>query len=338
MIVDHAPVNCGAAKNNLFRTHGKRIGIARQPGILDNHTGGVMEKTFVSLLLVAILSVITLFTSCNKVDSGNVGVLRTFGAVDDTPLAPGIHFIKPWGISSIEELDTRLKSFEVQATASSKDLQLITTLISVQHSLNPAVAPKSYSAVGDLERMDASIVAPAVLESLKAVTALYTAEELVTKRDVVATQISEKIQQFINHTLDERGCAGAMDIANVAIKNFEFSADFNAAIEAKVTAQQKALQAQTEKVKKITEAEAKAAEVELAAEAKAFEIKSVSVETAEAIKREAAAVAQNPNILMLRAIEAWDGTTPKFMGGGFGELVPFVNFSQELEAPIQAEK
>lgn len=291
------------------------------------------QVTLAGIGVVMLLGLITTFTSCTTVGSGTVGVVRTFGAVHDKPLEPGVHFVKPWGIDRVVELDTKLKSFEVQATASSKDLQVVTTLISVQHSLNGTMAPLSYSAIGDLDHFDTAVVAPAVLESLKAITARYTAEELITKRDTVAAQISEAIQVFIDHTLAERKIPGSIDIANVAIKNFEFSQQFNESIESKVKAQQDALRAQNEKVKRITEAEAEAAEVQLAAEASAFRIKSVSVETAEAIKREAAAVAQNPNILLLRAIERWDGTTPRFMGGGFGDLVPLVNVTDMAAEP-----
>jgi prohibitin 2 len=213
-------------------------------------------------------------------------------------------------------------SYEVEASAASKDLQIVTTKISVQHSLNGTMAPEAFAAIGDLEKFDASVVSPAVMESLKAVTAQYTAEELITKRDAVKQQVSESIQEFINHTLREKDVEGALDIANVAIKDFNFSREFNESIEAKVKAQQEALRAINEKTKRITEAEAKARELELEADAEAYGIQKVSTERAAAIEREAAALAKNPSVVGLRAVEQWNGVLPQFTGSA---AVPFLD-------------
>jgi regulator of protease activity HflC (stomatin/prohibitin superfamily) len=282
-------------------------------------------KIVIAFGVACLMAFVCLVASCTTIESGTIGIQRTFGQVHAEPLEPGLHFVKPF-IDSVTELDTRLKSFEVAATAASKDLQVVSTVISVQHSLNAAIAPQSYAAIGDLDKFDISIVAPAVLESLKAVTAQYTAEELITQRAVVAQQISDAIQKFIDHTLAERKVSGALNVANVAIKNFDFSAEFNDSIEAKVRAQQEALRAENEKEKRMTEADAKAYEVETAAKADAFQIEQKSTAQAAAIEREAKALAQNPLLIQLRAIEKWSGTVPQFSGGG--NVVPFVDVKQ----------
>jgi prohibitin 2 len=281
-----------------------------------------MPRAIIATVLASLVFLILMAQSCTVIDAGSVGVHRTLGEVHPEPLKPGLHFVKPLFIDSVTELDTRLKSFEVNASAASKDMQVVTTVISVQHSLNPDLASKSYAAIGDLEKFDASIVAPAVLESLKAVTAKYTAEELIVKRDIVAQQIGEAIQKFIDHTLQNRGIGGALDVANVAIKNFDFSKEFNESIESKVRAQQEALRAENEKTKRMTDADAKAYEVTTAADAKAAEIDKQSVAQAAAIEREAKALSQNPLLIQLRAIEKWNGNVPQMMAG---DTVPFVD-------------
>lgn len=265
------------------------------------------------------------FSSCTPIEAGFVGVHRTFGEVHETPLNPGLNWVKPF-IDDAVPIETRLKSFEVQASAASKDLQIVSTLISVQHSLNGEMAPKAYAAIGDLDRFDLSVVNPAVMESLKSVTAQYTAEELITKRDTVKQQVSDAIQAFINHTLDERDVTGAIHIANVAIKDFNFSSEFNNSIEAKVRAQQESLRALNEKQKRITEAEAAARERELQADAEAYQIEKASISRAAAIDRESAALAKNPLLIQLRSVERWDGTMPRFIGGG--DAMPFINVSE----------
>ncbi|MBC8000932.1 MAG: prohibitin family protein [Leptolyngbya sp.] len=256
-----------------------------------------------------------------SVDSGHVGVLKTMGAVSNDVLYPGFHYKRPL-MDDVIQLDTRLKSFEVRATAASKDLQTVETTISVQHSLAPALAPECYQTIGDVDRVDVTVVAPAVQESLKAITAKYTAEELVTKREVVKQMTTDAIRGYIGHTLNEKKLNGAVLIANVAITDFDFSKEFNLSIEAKVKAEQQALQAKNEKERRITEAEAAAREKELSADAAAYQIQKESIARANAIQREANALSQNPSLVQLRAVEKWDGQLPTFSGGG---AVPFIN-------------
>lgn len=289
-----------------------------------------MEKFGVGVIVLFVFSMCGLMSSCSSVPSGFIGVRTTFGKVHDAPMDPGVHFVTPL-VDGVVLLETRLISFEVDAAAASKDLQLVRTVISVQHSLAPSNAPASYAAIGDLERFDTSVVTPAVMESLKAVTAKYTAEELITKREAVKQQTSDAIQGFIDHTLQEKGIPGALHIANVAIRDFDFSDGFNASIEAKVKAQQEALRAENEKMKLITEAEASARQKELQADAEAYQIEQLSTQRAAAIKREAEALAQSPLLLQLRAIEKWNGDVPRFVGGA-GEMVPFVNITEAVSA------
>ena len=52
-----------------------------------------------------------------------------------------------------------------------------------------------------------------------------------------------------------------------------------------------------------------------------FSKNCLSVARAEAIKREAEALADNPQLIQLRVAEKWDGQLPKFTG----ETVPFIS-------------
>lgn len=257
------------------------------------------------------------------VDAGHVGVLMTWGKVDPQEFQPGFHFKQPI-IDQVQQIDTRLISFAVRAESASKDLQNVTTLISVQHNISPDMAAETFQTVGNLEKVDQTIVAPAVHESLKAITAKYTAEELVTRRAQVKKLVTKAIKDYIAHTLKEKDLQGAVQIANVAITDFDFSKEFNLSIESKVKAEQQALQARNEKERRITDAEAAAKEKTLEADAKAYKIEKESIARAQAILREANALAKNPGLVKLRAVEKWDGELPTFSGGGG---VPFLNIS-----------
>ena len=212
-------------------------------------------------------------------------------------------------------MTTRLTASEAKATAASRDLQIVTTDVTTTYAINGALAPLTFQRVGTPEKIAATIVNPAVQESVKAVTAKFTAEQLVTQREVVKQQIQQAIVAFINTTLGEKDVEGALNIANVAITDFKFSEEFNKAIESKVQAEQAALQAKNEKLRRVTQAEAGAEEVKLAAEAQAFTIEAESIARAEAITREAEALSGRPEVLRLRTIERWDGVLPRITSG-----------------------
>ena len=271
--------------------------------------------------IVIVILLILLQSAAVVVQSGHVGVVRTLGAVQPEPLPEGFHFKKPF-LDQVEQVDIRLTASEADSSAASRDLQIVTTRVTTQYSLNGEVAPETYQRVGDRDKVALSVVEPAIQESVKAVTARFTAEQLVTDRESVRTQIAEQINKFIEITLGDKDLVGAVRVANVAITDFNFSDEFNRAIELKVKAEQQALQAKNEKLKRVTQAEAAAAEKELEADAEAYLIEAESIARAEAIEREAEALRGNPELIQLRAVETWDGVLPRFTGS---QAVPFLN-------------
>jgi regulator of protease activity HflC (stomatin/prohibitin superfamily) len=260
------------------------------------------------------------------VDSGHVGVVRTLGAVQPVPLSEGFHFKKPF-IDKIEQIDVRLTKAQSKSAAASKDLQTVETQVTVQYSLTGATAPETFQKIGTRDVVAVTIIEPAIQESVKAVTAQYTAEQLVTKRAEVKLQIQDAIDNFIDVTLKDKDVPNALKISNVAITDFEFSDEFNRAIELKVKAEQEALQARNEKMKRVTQAEAAYQEQKLAADAAAYDIEARSKAKADAIAREAKALKDNPELIQLRMSEKWDGTLPKFTGG---EAIPFIDINSVI--------
>lgn len=258
------------------------------------------------------------------VESGNVGVVTTLGAVQPNALPEGFHLKKPF-LDQVHQIDVRLAASNAQATAASKDLQSVRTQVTMQYSLNGALAPLIFQRIGTLKKVSASLVEPAIQECVKGVTAKFTAEELVTKRELVKQQIQDALGSFFNETLREKGLDNAILIANLAITDFDFSPEFNRAIEAKVKAEQMALQAKNEKIMRVTQAEASAEERKLSAGAEAFSTEIQSKARADAITREALALKQSPEIIQLRSIERWDGVLPRISGGG---VVPFLNVGE----------
>ncbi len=284
-------------------------------------------KILVPLGLVGALLVTVAMNASVVVEAGHVGVVRTLGAVHPEALAEGFHFKKPF-IDTVEQVDIRLAASHAQATAASRDLQTVTTQVTTQYSMNGELAPLTYQRVGNLGKVSAALVEPAIQECVKSVTAKFTAEELVTKRELVKQQIQEALIHYINTTLNDKGLQNALTIANLAITDFNFSAEFNRAIESKVQAEQQALQAKNEKLKRVTQAEASAAEMTLSADAEAYATEVQSKARADAIRREAEALKESPELIKLRAVERWDGSLPRVSGGS--EPIPFLNLNEEL--------
>ncbi|MFZ4774812.1 MAG: SPFH domain-containing protein [Terrimicrobiaceae bacterium] len=292
----------------------------------------LMKALFpIVIVLIIVFAVLTGLTVI--VQSGHVGVVSTLGAVNQTPLREGFHFKKPF-MDQVDQIDVRLAASHAQATAASKDLQTVTTQVTMQYSLNGDLAPLIYQKIGTLPKVSASLVEPAIQECVKGVTAKFTAEELVTKREFVKQQIQEALSTFINNTLRQKGLENAVVIANLAITDFNFSEEFNRAIEAKVKAEQMALQAKNEKLMRTTQAEASASERTLSADAEAYSTEVQSKARADAIRREAEALKQSPEIIQLRSIEKWDGVLPRISGGG---VLPFMNVD-DLAKPKPAAR
>lgn len=98
-------------------------------------------------------------------------------------------------VHSVEHISTRVVKVEVQASASSKDLQVVETKLAVNIRLTPSKVPLIFRNVGNLDDVTLNIVRPAVQESLKKNTAQFTAEELIHLREKLRLAVSSDIEK-----------------------------------------------------------------------------------------------------------------------------------------------
>ena len=145
---------------------------------------------------------------------------------------------------------------------------------------------------------------PTVQESMKAVCAKYTAEQLITSR----AQLGDEIKSELEKRLSDYG----IQIEKFNIVNFEFSKEFNDAIEAKQVAEQNLLKTKTEQQQAIVVAEAEAKKKVISAEADAKSIKTKATAQAQANKTLSASL--NDNLIKYQTIDKWDGVLPKVAG------------------------
>lgn len=250
------------------------------------------ERRFKRLIIsvgIGLLVIAFIFSAFYIVNAGERAVLVTLGNPSDALISEGIHFKMPMFQSAII-FDIKTQKDEVEASSASKDLQTVNTKIAVNYHLESSSAPRIYREVG--RDYVNRILSPAIQESTKASTALYTAEELITKRE----QVREAIKQLLKEKMAPRGIV----IEDVLITNFDFSESFNAAIEAKVTAEQNALAAKN----KLEQVKYEAEQAIEAARGRA-----------EALQIEGDALRSNPQITTLRAVEKWNGIMPNVVGG-----------------------
>ncbi|MBT5808191.1 prohibitin family protein [Candidatus Uhrbacteria bacterium] len=247
-------------------------------------------------IIIALLIVV--ISSLGTVGAGERGVMLQFGAVQDRVIGEGLYFKIPF-VQTVEVIDVRIQKDEVLSTASSKDLQIVTSKIALNYHLDPDNVNNVWQEVG--KSYNTRIIAPSIQEAVKSVTARFTAEELITKREEVKDQIKAN--------LFERLSTNYIIVDEFNIIDFSFSAAFNEAIEAKVTAEQLKLKADRDLERIRIEADQNA----VAAEGKA-----------KAILTEAQALRANPQVVELRWIEKWDGKTPLY----WGEASPFIGLNQ----------
>ena len=176
-------------------------------------------------VLIIVISIIA--GSFATIPAGHRGVVIRFSAVTGTILNEGLQMKIPF-LDSVVMMDVRTDKYEVGAASASYDLQDVSTTIALNWRLEPTETANIYRTLG-MEYI-AKIAAPAVQEVIKQVTARYPAEDLILKREIVRDEIAG----LLSVRLLERGIITEA----LSITEFQFSATFVAAIEAKVAAEQ----------------------------------------------------------------------------------------------------
>lgn len=191
----------------------------------------------ISLLLLG-------FAIIRIVPTGVVGVKTSFGVVSGRA-NEGFNIIAPW--EEIVPMNTKIqKQSFTSLTASTKDAQSITNIsIDVNYNLNPEKADQVFSTVG--EEYQEKLIAPLLTQFIKDRLALYNAESLVTERNKIVEDITTQLQE----NLKEYG----VNVVAVSLVNYDFSADFNSALERKAVAEKEIETAKNNQEKAKVEAE-----------------------------------------------------------------------------------
>ena len=240
--------------------------------------------------IIILIFAIILFKSCFFVVSPTERAIKiTLGNLSNTIYREGFHFKVPF-FQTVTIVDLTIDRADAVAKSASKDLQNIVTTVAVNYQINEAEILNMYKLVGvNHDSIESNVFFSAIQEAVKSATAKYTAEELITKRELVRNEIEG--------ILKEKTKSYGLLISQVNIVNFEFSDSFDASIESKVKAEQDAL-TQRNKLEQV-KYEAQQQIERAKAEAETIRI------SAEAIQKQGGAA-----YVQLKWIEKWNGQLP----------------------------
>lgn len=252
----------------------------------------VLGRKSLGLLVGSLVFVMgIIYSSFTVVPAGHTGVQVTFGEVNPTALAEGGQFVNP--VSNVKYVDVRLQRANLNgASAGTKDLQQVHTDIVINYRLTAKKVPHIYKEFG-LD-VDTKVLGPAMNESFKSVTAHYTSEELITKRqevsDTIQMRLAEKLAPF------------DITVNNISLVNFGFSKNYQDAIEAKVTATQQKQKAEQDLERIKVEAASRIAQAKGEAEAIAIQAQAIQSNGGQ-------------QYVQLQWIEKWNGKLPDTVVG-----------------------
>ena len=241
-------------------------------------------------ILLTLSLLFFLYVSVFTVQSGTRKLVFSAGKLTSVA-SEGLHFRIPLYQTVKSVPITTLKTAE-EAEAASSDLQVVNAAITINYHFDQNKLAEIYTQTHfDVEDR---IIKPRIQETLKAVSAKHTAEDLIVNRATAKQEIDNILKRDLQryHIIVE----------DVQLTHFQFSREFNKAIEAKQTEAQNALKAKNILERTKIESEQRIAQAK--GEAEAIRIQ------AEAIRSQGGA-----EYVQLKWIEKWNGEPPQMISG-----------------------
>lgn len=255
------------------------------------------KKTGASVVL-GILSVVLLIAfilipfSFHTVDAGEVAVVKHFGEAKAVRSA-GLHF-DLWATNTYVGYDAKVQKVDIETMTYSSDAQTMDVSMTLQYSINPDEVIEITKQYGSLDLLQAKLES-IVIEKTKAVLSSYKAMDIIANR----AEMSPKVEEAIRAAVGEEYHVA---INTVVLTNIDFSDAFESAVEDKMIAEQKLLQAEYENQTTIAQAQAKADALVIAAQG-------------EKDANELLQKSLTEEILKSQWIDKWNGELPDTMAG-----------------------
>ncbi|MGH9785360.1 MAG: prohibitin family protein [Terriglobia bacterium] len=254
---------------------------------------GLGKKIVVVGTVIAALVVIAGISGI--VGAGQGGVLLRFGAVTGEIKEEGLYFKIPFA-EQVVLMSTQIQKYSAPASASSKDLQVVTTEVTLNYQLEASRVGEIYRTMR--QDYENRIIQPFIQEAVKSTTANFDAEQLITQRP----RVKDELQNLLKTRLAPMG----IGVLEVSITDFRFTQVFQDSIEAKVKAVQQALEA--ENALRRVEFEAQQQITRATAEAKGLELQKAQI-TAQLLELRQIEVQR-------AAVDKWNGVMPTVVTSG----------------------
>ncbi len=291
--------------------------------------GGCMG---VLLGALGLLGILFLLSGWHTVDSGKVGVTRSFGRITGTRAAGGF-WVQPVGFSMVE-YDLRVaKTIGDQRAALSNQQTLFINSAAYQYNLTPEAARRLLETVGDQQTFEDRVVTPRLQSAMKRITPQYSAAEVLAKRSEMEQNMEESLAKDLEEYRIE---SGSVDIT---LADIDFDPEYRKSIDAKAKAEQdkqvelanldkqktkneqELQQARTdaEKAKLAAQGQANAEHEKARGEADATRLRA----SAEAAANAEIARSLTPQLISYRYAQNWNGQLPTTSIGEGGVLPTF---------------
>lgn len=281
-----------------------------------------MRAPFVLSVLGVLLAFVVVGGACSyrQVQPGHSRVVLQFGEIVGS-LEPGAHFVAPW--SDTEPYDCRKKEESLGNVEFRAGDQLLNHVdVTVVFHVIPSAVEEAYAETGLADDLVRVHLLPKARSLIRELPKAYEHAE-----DLFQEEAQEEIQSLMLVELHDYCEPRGLAIDAVLMRNLQPHPTIEQAIVMKKERQQEAERQKAELERFTTEQQQKVAqaEAELDAAAKeAEQIRLLADAAAYQIEKQGEALRENPEILNLRAIEAWDGVLPRLLGQaeGMSFLVP----------------
>jgi len=205
----------------------------------------VLMPVAAALIGSGMLLLILIPGSFHTVEAGTVAVVKQMGVIADIE-GPGTYF-DFYLVRTYEEYDAKVQQVEINDNAYTADAQSMEIHMVVQFQIRQDNVKDIALNYGGMEALTNRIQSVAI-ERTKAMLSGYQAEKLIEQRNSVSPDVEKAISEAI-------GDKYYVTFNSAVLTDITFSDAFEAAVEAKMMAQQEKLQAQYENEKKKEQAE-----------------------------------------------------------------------------------
>ena len=261
----------------------------------------------IGVVIIMLLLAINPFV---QIESGERGVVTTWGKVQDDIMQEGLHFRMPIA-QDVHKMDIKIKKYEVSELSYSKDAQIVDAAVTLNYSLEPAFVKQVFTEVR--KDYESIIITPAIKEVIKSTIAKYTAQGLLDNRP----QVRIDIQTTLTKQLSIRG----IRVEEVSITNLDFDDAYETAVREKQVAEQEAL-----KQANITKSESEKKDQEI--------LKAQALAEKTRLEAQALASQQGEKVInkiyaeaALEAAKKWNGTLPTHFVPG--STLPILNLQTQ---------